>query len=423
MGHYDDILSPVVLPRMVAVKQQFDDRKIDDIPGAVGAVIEGFPGISQIYGKNVALAVGSRGIANLASIVQMTVSCLKQHGARVFIVPAMGSHGGARAENQETVFRHMGVTEEAVGAPIRSSMETMVIGQANDGTPVHCDRYAAEADFTVTVARIKPHTGFRGRFESGMTKMCVIGLGKQKGADYCHSQGLPNMAANLEKIGRVFIQKSNLLFSLGIIENSYDETLKILAVPKEAIMAREPALLEEAKSYLPGIPFDNLDLLVVDEFGKNIAGSGMDCNIIQRFTTDYMNRSARPFVKRIVTLRLTPESDGNATGFALADISTRRAFESMSFEHTYPNSLTSRVVFSSHIPMIMETDFDAIRAGIKTAPDANKELRIVRIRNTLCLDKLEISEALIPEAREKKSLEVSSELFLWRFDKEGNLTH
>jgi hypothetical protein len=255
-----------------------------------------------------------------------------------------------------------------------------------------------------------------------MLKMCVIGLGKQKGADYCHSRGLSNMAVNLEKIGRVFLQKSNLLFSLGLIENGYDETLKILAVPGEEIMEQEPALLEEAKSYLPDIPFGDLDLLVIDEFGKNIAGTGMDCNVIQRFTTNYMNRTAKPFAKRIVTLRLTPESDGNATGFALADISTRRAFECMSFEHTYPNSLTSRVILSSHIPMIMETDFDAIRAGIKTAPDINAESpRVVRIRNTLRLDELEISEALIPEARNKSGLTFYSEPFVWEFDHEGNL--
>ena len=420
MGYYDDMLQQVKLPQMYRVKQRLDDPKIDDIGAAVVSAIDGCPGIDLVRGKTVALAVGSRGINHLVQIVRTCVQCLQVHGAQVYIVPAMGSHGGARAENQTLLLEHLGVSEQSIGVPVRSSMETVVVGYTEDGIPANFDRNASLADYTVTIARIKPHSSFRGRYESGMAKMNVIGLGKQKGADFCHQQGMANMGANLEKIGRVSVRESNLLFSLGLIENGNDNTVKILAVPAGEIMDREPALLEEAKSYLPSIPFRDLDVLLVDEFGKDITGTGMDSNIIQRFTSDSM--PSRPFIKRLVTLRLTENSDGNASGFGLADISIRKVFESMSFEKTYPNSLTARTVNGCRIPMIMENDFDAVRAGVKTAPAVDYDaIRMVRIRNTLRLEEMEISEALLAEAQANPRLTVCSGPFLWKFNGSGTL--
>ena len=373
MGAYDSILDSVKLPRMYRVKRLFDSSHIADIPGTVATQVKSFPGISEVEGKRVALAVGSRGISNLQLIVKTVIQVLSDCGAEVFIVPAMGSHGGAVAENQKRILEHLGITEEAMGIPILASMETDCIGYTKDGVPVYFDRNANQADYTVSIARIKPHCSFRGKYESGMVKMSVIGLGKQKGADYCHMRGMANMGANLEKIGKVHMEKSNLLFCLGLMENAYDDTCMIRVFGREEILDQEPELLVLAKSYLPEIPFSDLDLLVVDEIGKNITGTGMDCNIIQRFTSEHME--AKPFLKRLVVLDLTEESDGNASGLGLADIASRRAFDKMSFLKTYSNNLTARTTAGCKVPMIMDSDYDAIRAGIKTAPDVDYDRR------------------------------------------------
>ena len=417
---YEEILRPVKLPEMYRISQKFDDSCIADIPARIRETVSSVISSNEINGKTVAVGVGSRGINHIPVIVKTLVDVLKSHGAKVFIVPSMGSHGGAIAENQKSILQHLGVTEEYVGAEIRASMETVVIGETEDGVPVHMDRNAASADYTVTVARIKPHCSFRGKYESGMTKMCVIGLGKQHGADYCHFQGMANMGKNLEKIGKVFISSSNLLFSLGIIENAYDEPCFIEAIPKNEIMDREPALLDKAKTLLPSIPFKNIDLLVVDELGKNITGTGIDCNIIQRFTSEHM--IAKPFIKRVVVLDITDESDGNACGFGLTDVSTMRAYKKMDMDKTYPNLLTSRTINGGKIPMIMANDFDAIRAGIKSAPDLDySNLRIVRIKNSLALDSMEISAAMLGDLKNNHLLNVEAGPYYWEFDDEGTL--
>lgn len=419
---YEDILKPVTLPNMISVEQNFDSSHIENLAKVVRTEVLLFPNISEICGKNVAVGIGSRGINNLQTIAQSLISALKNLGANVYIVPAMGSHGGAIAENQTEILHKLGITQATMGVPIISSMETEVIGYTEDGIPVHMDRNACHADYTVTIARIKPHSSFRGQYESGMVKMCVIGLGKQHGADFCHHRGMANMGENLEKIGKVFVDKSNLLFSLGLIENSYDETCWLKAISRKEMLTKEPKLLEKAKSLLPKIPFCNLDLLVIDEFGKNITGTGMDCNIIQRFTSEHM--IANPFIKRLVVLNLTDESDGNASGFGLADISTRRAFEKMSFSKTYPNLLTARTVIGGRIPMIMENDYDAIRAGIKTAPDVDyANLRIVRIKSTLNIYEMEISEALYEDAKQNPNIVIKNAIpYSWKFDEYNNLT-
>ena len=397
---YEDILRNVKIPQMCLFRQSFSSEHITDIESRIRETVSALPGIDKISGRTVALAVGSRGISHIAEIAKAMVCVLREHGAKVFIVPAMGSHGGAVAENQKKILEHLGVTEEYTEAEIRASMETVIIGETEDGVPVNMDKNAASADYTVTIARIKPHCSFRGKYESGMVKMCVIGLGKQKGADYCHYQGMANMGRNLEKIGRIFRDNSNVLFSLGIIENSYDEPLFMEAIPMNEIMEREPELLEKAKSLLPSIPFDNIDLLIVDEFGKNITGTGMDCNIIQRFTSEHM--IPKSFIKRLAVLDLTDESDGNAAGFGLADISTEKAFSKMDREKTYPNFLTARTVKGGMVPLIMADDYDAIRTGIKTCPDVDYDnLRIVRIKNTLRLDLIEVSSSMIDEAVNK----------------------
>lgn len=429
---YEQILRPVVFPKMYTVRQKFNEDHILNVSEAVSREVLNFPGIEKITNKKVALAVGSRGIAQLPVIVKTVIETLKRFTCHIYIVPAMGSHGGAVSENQTMILKHLGVSEETMGVPVKSSMDTDIIGFTEDQIPVYFDHMANQGDYTITIARIKPHCSFRGKYESGMVKMNVIGLGKQRGADYCHSRGMKNMGENLEKIGRVHMEKSNLLFCLGLMENAYDQICMVRAVAREKIMEEEPGLLEKAKTYLPGIPFGDIDLLAVDEIGKNITGTGMDCNVIQRFTSEHMK--AVPFIKRLTVLDLTEESDGNASGAGLADISTRRLFEKMSWEKTYPNSLTARTTVGCKIPMIMENDFDALRAGIKTVPDIKEgRERIVRIKNTLRLDEFQVSQAIAEEimaGEEGAGKEggksgqlkiINKEGFFWEFDQTGAL--
>ena len=420
LGVYNELLKDVKLPKMYKVNQEFDRTCILNITEKVRKELLSFSKISLVRGKTVALAVGSRGIKHITEIVKTVVDTLQDCGAEVFIVPAMGSHGGAIAENQKKILEHLGITEDAIGIQIEATMDTDCIGYTPDGIPVYFDRNANQADYTISIARIKPHCSFRGIYESGMVKMSVIGLGKQKGADFCHRQGMANMGTNLEKIGRVHMEKSNLLCCLGLIENAYDDTCMLQVFAKNEIMEKEPDLLEVAKSYLPRIPFKNLDLLIVDEIGKDITGTGMDCNIIQRFTSEHM--PTKPFAKRLVVLDLTDKSDGNASGVGLADITTRRVFNKMSFENTYPNNLTARTTAGCKIPMIMESDYNAIRAGIKTAPNVDyNAMRIVRIKNTLRLDEMEISEALVKEAKEMPNITGDWTGYDWVFDKDYSL--
>lgn len=420
LGVYNELLKDVKLPKMYKVNQEFDRTCILNITEKVRKELLSFSKISLVRGKTVALAVGSRGIKHITEIVKTVVDTLQDCGAEVFIVPAMGSHGGAIAENQKKILEHLGITEDAIGIPIKATMDTDCIGYTPDGIPVYFDRNANQADYTISIARIKPHCSFRGIYESGMVKMSVIGLGKQKGADFCHRQGMANMGTNLEKIGRVHMEKSNLLCCLGLIENAYDDTCMLQVFAKNEIMEKEPDLLEVAKSYLPRIPFKNLDLLIVDEIGKDITGTGMDCNIVQRFTSEHM--PTKPFAKRLVVLDLTDKSDGNASGVGLADITTRRVFNKMSFENTYPNNLTARTTAGCKIPMIMENDYNAIRAGIKTAPNVDyNAMRIVRIKNTLRLDEMEISEALVKEAKDMPNITGDWTGYDWVFDKDYSL--
>ena len=420
LGYFDDLLDPITLPKMAAIRVQYDDSRVEDVGGRIREELENNRDTEKVRGKTVALAVGSRGLKNLSVLVKTTITVLQEHGANVFIVPAMGSHGGATAEGQAQMLEHLGISEQTMGVPVRSCMEPVIIGHTEDGVPVYFDANAASADYTVTIARVKPHTAFRGRYESGMVKMNVIGLGKQRGADYCHFQGMNNMPENLVKIGKVSLERSNLLLSLCVIENAYDETCKICAISKRDILDREPALLKEAAARLPQIPFKDLDVLIVDEIGKNITGGGMDPNIIHRFASEHMK--TEPITKRLVVLDLTDESGGNATGAGLADVTTRRFFDKIEAEKAYVNILTARVPASARLPMIMDNDEKAIKAGVKLAPDTDlNALRILRIRNTLCMSRMEISEALLEQARENSQIQIVGEPEPFRFGKDGTL--
>jgi hypothetical protein len=416
-----DLLKDIALPKMVKVKQKFDRPRIDDIVSTVQNEINKKEIAENIKpGQKIAITVGSRGIANIALIIKTLVKAVKELGGQPFIIPAMGSHGGATAEGQIEVLHSLGVTEEYINASIRATMEVVKIGETEDGRPVFIDKYAAEADGIIVVNRIKPHTAFRGKYESGLMKMMTIGLGKQKGADTCHEAGFKYMSYNVPLFANAILKNANILFGVALVENSYDETSKIIALKKEEISEKEPELLLEAKRLMPKIKFEKFDILIVDQIGKNISGDGMDPNITATYCTPYA--SGGPEIQRVVVLDLTEETHGNAVGMGMADYTTKRLFEKVDLEKTYPNALTSTVPHTVKIPMILKSDREAISAALKTCTDIDKRNpKIVRIKNSLHLEEIYISEALLEEAKKDHGIEILEDPKYLEFDEKGNL--
>ncbi len=354
MSVFQDLLSEVPMPRVIRVRQEFARPILSDPAMDLSrrlAEQRVMAGVAA--GARIAVAVGSRGISNLALVVQQLVQELRDVGAEPFIVPAMGSHGGATASGQIAVLNHFGVTERSAGAPIRSSMETVRIGITSNGIPVHVDRLAHEADGIIVVNRIKPHVSFRGPYESGIMKMLAIGLGKQKGAEICHQLGFDRMSEAVLEIGREILARARIIAAVGLIENAYHETCRIVVLHPTEIEPMEPALLDDAWKLLPRFFFEQLDVLVIDEAGKNISGTGFDNNIVGRYTTD--SAHGGPSISRIVVRDLTPETGGNANGIGIADVITRRVYDQFRFEDSYPNALTSTATRSVRIPMVMDT--------------------------------------------------------------------
>lgn len=416
-----NLLSDIKLPKMAKIRQKFSRPIIDDIPLAIYNEVNK-PEIAKNIkkGNTIAITVGSRGVANIALITKELVRNVKKLGGEPFIIPAMGSHGGATAKGQVEVLNSLGVTEEYIDAPIKATMETVKIGETPDGKPVFIDKYAAEADGIIVVGRVKPHTAFRGKYESGLMKMMAIGLGKQKGADICHAEGFKYMAHYVPLFANVIIENANILFGLALVENAYDETCKIVALNKEEIPEKEPDLLVESKKLMPKIMFDTFDVLVVDEIGKNISGDGMDPNITATYCTPYA--SGGPEIQRVVVLDLTEETHGNAVGIGMADFTTKRAYNKINLEITYPNALTCIVVDTVKIPMILNNDYEAIAAAVKTCSEIDKNNpRIVRIKNSLHIDEIYISEALLEEAKNNPDIEILEEPKPFGFDENGNL--
>ncbi len=411
------------LPRMANVRQKFEAQRLTDIGTAVAREFERPEIRGRVErGQVIAVGCGSRGIANIAEIVKCVIRELRALGAQPFVFPCMGSHGAATAEGQKKVLESYGITEAATGAPIRAGMEAVVVGNLPGGTPVHMDRYAAEADAVVVINRIKPHTGFRGATESGLTKMLSIGIGKIVGASTYHALGMDRFAELLPQIRDVNITARNVLFGVGVVENAYDETALIELIPAPALAVREPELQALSKRLMPQLAFDEIDVLVIDEMGKNISGAGFDPNITGR------NRRAlkwvpRPLTKKIVVLGLTRESMGNATGLGSADVITMRLYRELDVASTYANIITSCNLDGAAIPMIMNTDRDAIALAVKTVVRVKpRDCRIVRIRNTLQLAEIQVSEPMLAEiARHPERFEVVSGPAPFAFDANGAL--
>lgn len=415
------LLEGIPLPKMVRVKQTFPDNPISDIVVALREELNQSEITRRLRpGMSIAIGVGSRGVAQIPLLVKTTVEFLKEQGTYPFVVPAMGSHGGATEEGQREVLQNLGVTEEYIGCPIKATMDVVELGRLDNGLPVYLDKYAAEADGIISLNRVKPHTCFRGPNESGMIKMLTIGLGKQKGAESCHSYGFQYMAEHLVAMAKIMMEKAPVLFGIGTVENAYDRIIRISVVPKEDMLETDRQMQVQAKEHLAKLYFEQIDVLVIDRIGKDISGDGMDPNITGRYPSPYA--TGGPKVSKMLVLDLTEQTHGNANGMGTADFSTRKLFDKIDFVATYANGLTSTVVGPTHVPTILETDRDAILAGIKTsnARDFSK-VRLVRIKDTLHMDEIWVSEAMLDEVRQHHQMKVLSEPTLMRFDEAGNL--
>jgi hypothetical protein len=374
-------------------------------------------------GMSVAVGAGSRGIANLPLVTRLLVDELKKAGAKPFIFPAMGSHGGATPDGQRAVLTRMGFTEEKMGVPIRATMDVVQVGSTPDGLPAYVDAVAAAADGIIVINRIKPHTSFRGAVESGLSKMIVIGVGKQKGAETCHNLGYGRMEQNLVALCRATLASGKILFGVGLIENAYHETSQVAIVPATQIEAEEPRLLNEARKLMPTVPIPLLDVLLIDEVGKNISGTGFDPNVVGRYpTADVVLTDRDPRITRIAVLNITDVSDGNGTGLGIADFTTERVFRKFNFVETYCNLLTSTTATAGKIPMVMRNEQQAIQAAIKTCLIADpRKVRLGRIKNTLSLDRMLISENLVEEALRNPRIKIAGPASEMAFDADGNL--
>lgn len=415
------LIENVKLPKIAKVRQHFDESHIEDVAGTTAAKLRE-QGLEERIkpGMRVVLTGSSRYIADAVPVLRETARFVRECGGEPVIIPAMGSHGGATAEGQREILTEYGITEESCGCRIYSSMETVLTGHTPDGLPVYIDKFAKESDAIIPIGRIKAHTAFRARYESGLMKMCAIGLGKQYGADALHNAGFGEFKTRIPAYGNTVIATNNVIFAVGIIENAFDKTCRIEVVKGEEIADKEPALLEYAKSRMAKIFVDETDLLVVREIGKNISGSGMDPNITGTWSTPYGGGGLKK--QRVTVLDLTDESKGNALGIGRADTTTMRVFDKIDFTQLYPNLLTSTVVSPGMIPMVLEDDKMAITAAIKMLTGVDKDnVRVVMIKNTLSLSEIYLSEALLPQAEADGRMEVLEEPHPMEFDADGAL--
>ena len=404
------------IPKMYRVKQNFENHKIDDVAAAVKKQIERPEIKGKIFsGRTIAVGVGSRGVANINIAVKALVERLKDLGANPFVFPAMGSHAGGTAESQRTLLAGYGITEETMGVEIKSNMDTVIPVVLDDGTKVHMDKNASEADGVIVINRVKPHTNFRGPIESGICKMLTIGMGKLNGASELHGTypmsifgtSLPNAASKL-------IEKIPFLFGVGMVEDAYDNTAIIEAIPAAELLNKEAKLQIKAKELMGRISFDQIDILVVDEIGKEISGAGCDPNITGN---KYEPGFEKPAVSKLVLLNLTDKTKGNATGFSAADVITKKLFDKIDFATTYANVVASSKLDGGKIPIPMATGDKAIRLAAKTLNGIDPlNARIVRIKNTLKLDEIFVSESMLEEVNKTPILEKISEAAEMSFD-------
>jgi hypothetical protein len=392
----------VLFPPFIRLRQQFERPRITDVPAAVTKALEALD-LGKVVrpGQTVALTAGSRGIANIPDILRATASFLKRLGASPFLIPAMGSHGGGTAEGQRRILESYGITEEFVGVPLRASMDVVSLGATDDGIPVVLDRHASEADHIGVVARVKPHTGYHGPIESGLLKMMMIGLGKHAGALAYHKVLLEEPYDKVVRsVARTMLRRAQIAFGLAVVENAYEETARVEAVLPEQFERREEGLLEEARRLMGKLPWARPDLLIVDEIGKDVSGSGMDTNIVGRKRA-FRGAPVPPGLPapRLIFVRgLTPHTHGNATGLGLADFTTTRLVRAMDYRATVINCLTAGYPDGAFVPVHFETDREVLEAALAILGTRRpEEARVLRVRNTLALEEVEASGPCLDE--------------------------
>jgi len=406
---------------MIRVRQTFPRPRVADIPAAVRQAL-GAAALRVKSGDTVAVGAGSRGIANIDAIVGATVRWLKELGARPFVFPAMGSHGGGTAEGQLSVLEHYGITETTMGCPVRATMDVVQVGEAL-GLPVWLDGLAAEADWIGIVNRVKPHTDFKGSIESGLFKMMTIGLGKHRGAIQYHRANIHHgYETVITSVGREMLAKARIGFGVGIVENGYDETAHVEAFRPEDLEAGERRLLKSAREWMARLPFSPIDVLVVEEMGKNISGSGMDTNVIGRPSNPHEPFPNDPKILWIVTLDLTDESYGNAVGIGNADFTTRRLVEKIDMKPTLINAITACAPGGAKVPATFETDREAVETALSCIGlTPSEKARVIRIKNTLMLGEIEVSEAYAAELARRPDLTPLGDAAPLPFDAAGRL--
>ncbi len=395
-------------PEMYAIRQRFAREREADVCSAVRRELHRVLRPQSIRrAESVAITAGSRGIRQIDAILRAAVDTMRELGAQPFIFPAMGSHGGASAEGQASVLAHYGITEATMGCPILSSMETVQIAASAQGFPIFIDKHAFNADHVLVVNRVKAHTEFKGEIESGLVKMMLIGMGKQEGARIYHrafaDYGFGRLA---ESLAPVVVEKAKVLCGLAIVENAYDETALIQGLAPEEIVASEQGLLRKAKELAPKLPFDEVDVLIVDAMGKDISGSGMDTNVLGRFYNIVASEPRKPRIKRIYVRELTEDSLGNATGIGLADYAHRRLIDRIDPRATSINCLIAGNPEKGRVPIACESDREGLDFALGTIGlTPPQEARVIRIHDTLHLTRVDISNSLFREAQGRSDLE------------------
>ena len=421
MSQINEILDNIKLPQIMKVSQTFDNTKLDDVEGDLNQKLIDKNIKDKIkQGMKIAITGGSRGISSYKELMKTIVSFVKKCGATPFIVPSMGSHGGGTSEGQENLLKKLGITKESVGCEIISSMDVVEVGRTSKDLPVYIDKNAANADGIILLNRVKLHTSFRGKYESGLIKMMAIGLAKRKGADMTHFLRYENMAENLVEVGKIALNNLNIICGVASIENGYNEVADLFVLHKDEILQEEPKILEKSKRLMPRIYLDDIDVLIVNEIGKNISGTGVDTNIVGRFHTNAA--SGGPNTVKLGFLDISEKSGGNGNGMGLADFVSKKFFRKIDFESTYINAITSTEPNSVKLPLVLDNDKYVFQGCVKLCGVKNiQDIKLVIINNTKELDEIYMSKSAFENTVDKSKVKKESELFDIPFDDEGNL--
>lgn len=413
-------------PRMLKMQQELYNAPLGEA-GIIASIEREFQRLNLSAevgaGKTVAIGAGSRGIASINLIVRTLVEQVKAAGGQPFVFPAMGSHGGATAEGQKEMLGTLGITEEYIGCPIKSSMEVVTLGQSASGLPVYLDKHASEADAIIIANRVKAHTNFRGHVESGLFKMLAIGTGKHAQALAIHDHGVKGLRDYMPEVARAILERAPVVAGFAIIEDAYHNASKIIGAAPGEMEKVEERLLEESKRVMAKLPVKELDLLIVGQIGKNISGTGMDTNVVGRCRLIDFEAFPEPVIKAIIALDLSEETHGNATGVGLADLVTRRLANKVDWQRTYVNCLTGQGPQQAALPIVLETDREAIRIALDylLGPIPYEQMRIIYIKDTLSLTEIEVSEALQRELQGRDGFRFSGEPTEMQFSAEGSL--